>query len=555
MQIVFTVLVLLLAVALSGVVSRLSPFKLPLPLFQIALGAILAVPEFGLHVTFDPEVFLLLFIPPLLFADGWRIPKRELYRLRGAILALALGLVLFTVVGIGYLIHWLIPVVSLPVAFALGAVLSPTDAVAVSAILGKRQLPPTLRRLLEGEALLNDASGLVTFKFAIAAALTGVFSIWDASLSFLIIAIGGLAVGALTAWLLSVARRQVVRWSGEEPSIQVVLLLLTPFAAYLFAEHFGLSGILSAVASGIAMTYTESTETGSSATRLQVSSVWNMLGFVFNGMTFMLLGLQLPSIVVQAGVAAQLAGGIPVWQLFTYVAAISTGLIVLRFLWVLVTQHLRGFRRILLGSERRRPNIWLVLVMSLAGVRGAITLAGVMSVPLVLDNGTPFPGRDLLIFLAAGVILCSLLAATLLLPWLLPKLPVPTENPLEKEEKRARVLLAQAAINGVEIAQIRMEPGLSEEDRMVLAEVGTDVQAIYRRRIEADGDSEETNRRASIYRTMENKLRLAAVEAERREVYRLRETAQIDDEVFNALLRNIDLAENWLSGRLVAGRR
>ena len=297
MQIVFTVLIMLLAVALSGVASRLSPFKLPLPLFQIALGGLLALPAFGLKVRFDPEVFLLLFVPPLLFADGWRIPKRELMRLHRPILALALGLVLFTVVGGGYFIHWLIPAIPLPVSFALAAVLSPTDAVAVSAIVGKGRLSAGLQHVLEGEALMNDASGLVTFKFAIAAALTGVFSLWDASLDFLVVAIGGLTIGAATTWLISQARRQMTRWAGEEPAIQIVLLLLTPFAAYLFAEHFGMSGILSAVAAGIAMTYTETVDQDTSAMRLQTSSVWAMLEFVFNGMTFILLGLQLPGII------------------------------------------------------------------------------------------------------------------------------------------------------------------------------------------------------------------------------------------------------------------
>ena len=169
MEIVFTVLILLLAVAVSGVFARLMPFKLPLPLFQIALGAVLALPLFGLRISFDPDLFLLLFIPPLLFTDGWRMPKREFFRLARPILALALGLVLFTVVGVGYFIHWMIPVISLPAAFALAAVLSPTDAVAVSSIVGKGRLPASMQHVLEGEALINDASGLVAFKFAVAA--------------------------------------------------------------------------------------------------------------------------------------------------------------------------------------------------------------------------------------------------------------------------------------------------------------------------------------------------------------------------------------------------
>lgn len=187
MQSAYTVLILLTLVSLSKLVGRLIP--LPLPLVQIAAGALLAWPTLGLHVALDPELFLFLFLPPLLFADGWRIPKRELWRLRGPVVALAVGLVLFTVVGAGYFIHWLMPSIPLPVAFALAAVLSPTDAVAVSAITQDR-LPTPLMHMLQGEALMNDASGLVTFKFALAAAITGAFSLADASFSFVLVALG-----------------------------------------------------------------------------------------------------------------------------------------------------------------------------------------------------------------------------------------------------------------------------------------------------------------------------------------------------------------------------
>ncbi|OVZ55869.1 Na+/H+ antiporter [Pigmentiphaga sp. NML080357] len=551
MQIVFTVLVLLLAVAMSGVLSRLSPVRLPLPLFQIAIGALLAAPAFGLKVRFDPELFLLLFIPPLLFVDGWRIPKRQLYQLRGPILALALGLVLFTVVGVGYFIHWLIPAISLPVAFALGAVLSPTDAVAVSAIVGKNRLPPKLQHVLEGESLMNDASGLVAFKFAIAAVLTGSFSLWQASLSFVIIAVGGLAVGAALAWVLSLGRKLVAQWTDDEPAIQVVLLLLTPFAAYLVAEHFGVSGILSAVAAGIAMTYTDSGQ-GSSAMRLQSNSVWSMLEFVFNGMTFILLGLQLPSVVGLAQVDAQAAGNVPVWHLFVYVAAITLVLIALRFLWVWVTYHLKSFRMLLQGSPVRPVNAWVLLVTSLSGVRGSITMAGVLTVPLEISAGTPFPGRDLLIFLATGVILCSLLVGSTLLPLVLPKVPTPAETMKDKEERAARLRLAHAALDGLEQAQMRMRQGLNEESLAVLAEVGADLAKVYRNRIDAESDTTEIAARANLHRNFERDLRMAAIYAQRTELHRLRDAHLIDDDVFTVLLRDVDLAESWLAGPLVS---
>ncbi|MGI4901940.1 MAG: cation:proton antiporter, partial [Janthinobacterium lividum] len=286
MEIVFTVLILLVAVSASGILVRLLPFPLPLPLVQIAAGALLALPLFKLHFSFDPELFLLLFIPPLLFADGWRTPKREFFLHRRAILLLALGLVLFTVAGVGYFVHWMVPALPLPMAFALAAVLSPTDAVALGAIAGPRRIPRQLMHILEGEALMNDASGLVALKFAIAAALTGSFSMWSATGSFLLIALGGLATGIAMAWMFAMGSRRFAALAGQDSSSQVLLVFLLPFAAYLFAEHFGLSGILSAVAAGMTMNYVDLLSPGSLTTRLQTVSAWETLQYVFNGMVF-----------------------------------------------------------------------------------------------------------------------------------------------------------------------------------------------------------------------------------------------------------------------------
>ena len=205
MQTAYTVLILLMLVGISRLLGRVIP--LPLPLVQIAAGAVLAWPTLGLHVALEPELFLFLFLPPLLFSDGWRMPKREFWRLRGPILTLAVGLVLFTVVGAGYFIHWLLPSIPLPVAFALAAVLSPTDAVAVSAIAAGNPIPPRLMHILEGESLLNDASGLVCFTFAVGAMMTGGFSIGAASLSFLQEAGGGIVIGLAISWGVGLANK------------------------------------------------------------------------------------------------------------------------------------------------------------------------------------------------------------------------------------------------------------------------------------------------------------------------------------------------------------
>ncbi|MDB5837971.1 MAG: sodium:proton antiporter, partial [Caballeronia sp.] len=341
MEIVFTVLILMLAVALSGFATSLLPnalpFTLPLPLIQIAIGACLAWPGFRLHVTFDPELFMMLFIPPLLFADGWRIPKREFFMQRRAILLLALGLVFMTVGALGWFLHVMIPAMPLPVAFALAAVLSPTDAVALSGIAGKGRIPANLMHILEGEALMNDASGLVALKFAVAAALTGVFSLRAAAISFVLIAVGGLVIGAAISWLVTSIPGRLVKMSeDDDPAAGVVLTLLIPFAAYLIAERFGCSGILAAVSAGMMMNFQSLREGIPTAARIRMTSTWTMIEFVFNGMVFILLGLQFPHILGRALIEAHHDSLQQVGLLLGYVAAVVIALYGLRFGWVWV---------------------------------------------------------------------------------------------------------------------------------------------------------------------------------------------------------------------------
>ena len=288
MQAVITALVLLLAVLICGIAARLSPLKIPLPILQIVAGVLLSVAA-RLQVPLEPEIFFLLFIPPLLFLDGWRIPKGALFGDWRPILTLAVGLVACTVLGVGWLIAALIPAVPLTLAFALAAILSPTDPVAVSAILRGVPIPPRLMHILEGEALLNDASGLVCFRFAVGAALTGAFSLSQASGSFLLTAAGGLAAGAAIAWAASALYHLLTRHRGEESGSQILISILIPFAAYLAAEHVRASGILAAASAGVSMHYADLMGRSLGETRMRRSAVWDMLQTSLNGIIFVLL--------------------------------------------------------------------------------------------------------------------------------------------------------------------------------------------------------------------------------------------------------------------------
>ncbi|HEY1996923.1 Na+/H+ antiporter [Paraburkholderia sp.] len=549
MEIVFTVLILLLAVAVSGICTRALPFRLPLPLVQIALGAVLAWPRLGLHVTFDPDIFMMLFIPPLLFADGWRIPKREFFMARRAILMLALGLVFMTVLAVGYFIHALVPEISLPVAFALAAVLSPTDAVALSGIAGKNQIPAHLMHILEGEALMNDASGLVALKFAIAAALTGVFSLRDASISFVVIAAGGLAIGAAVSWLFSLASaRFLTVTDGGDPAPSVVMTLLIPFAAYLFAEHFGCSGILAAVAAGMMMNYTSISRAEPVAARVRANSTWTMIEFVFNGMVFILLGLQFPHILGRALLDAHETSDRQVAMLIGYIAAVAIALYAMRFVWVWLLRWYASRGAAKLGMANAVPGLRTVAVTTVAGVRGAVTLAGILSLPVALPNNAPLPGRDLAIFIASGVILVSLLVAVIALPLLLRGWRR-GRDPNAAEEKAARKIAAQAAIRAVDRLHETTSADLDESASAYAADVTARVMDIYRRRLATLDEATAPAERARRADALEFQMKLAAMRAERAALLALRNTQKINDETLNKLMREVDLSETALTTR------
>ncbi|SCZ23925.1 MULTISPECIES: Na+/H+ antiporter [Pseudomonas] len=536
MQTAYTVLILLMLVSVSRLIGRVIP--LPLPLVQIAAGALLAWPTLGLHVALDPELFLFLFLPPLLFSDGWRMPKRELWRLRGPVLTLAVGLVLFTVVGAGYFIHWLLPTIPLPVAFALAAVLSPTDAVAVSAIAQNR-LPTPLMHMLQGEALMNDASGLVTFKFALVAAVTGAFSLANASLTFVLVAVGGLAVGVALSWLVGRLRAWMIARGWDDPATHVVFMLLLPFAAYVLAERLGASGILSAVAAGMMQSWLDLLPRQTS-TRLLNRSVWSLLEFAFNGLIFLLLGLQLPDII-----KAVVSHETSLWPTLFYrcldVVAIFLALVLLRFIWVQSIWRLSVLLRRLRGKGdlTQVPTARSCWLLTVGGVRGAVTLAGVMSVPMLMGSEA-FPERDLLIFIAAGVILLSLVAACIALPLLLRGIEKSPDDKRRQEVRDAWRKTAEAAIHALEIEEVSPQDAAQAA---LAAELKARIMSEYRHQLEVFNDSAEAQALAFQMDLLERRLRLKALRAQRLELYSLSRQHQIGDDVLREVLGELDLSE------------
>lgn len=543
MHLTTVILLLLFITALTNL--AVTAVRVPLPLVQIAVGAVF---DFcGFHVTFDPELFLLLFIPPLLFSDAYRIPKRELSEARVPVLALAFGLVIFTVLGVGGFVHWLLPFVPLAAAFALAAVLSPTDAVALAGILNGRAIPRRFMHILQGEALLNDASGLVSFNFAVAAMAGIHFSLGEASLEFAAVALGGLAIGIALGWVFYQLDRRILAALSEEASIYVVLVLLLPFAAYLAAQELGLSGILAAVSAGLTLNILDPLGGSHSAVRRRSVAIWSLIEFSFNGLIFLLLGLQLPSIIAE-GLRHTIAAGFSPWALLGLVVMVTVVLLVLRFVWVLLTSLLRtSLTRMRGRGNRRQPGFWVMAFASVAGVRGAVTLAGILSLPLVLPNGANFPARAALISVAAGVIVLSLLIATFTVPPLLRRLSLPEEDRFEAELAEARRLMAEAAMRDLEE---RVAEGLKRREglrRSAFEEAGSRVLADYRLRLDGRDEDNDGQEQAREDKRAELALRLRAVRAERSEMRRLRERHAINDEAVHLLIEELDLEEEALS--------
>ena len=525
------------AILVSGVVVRVIP-GVPLPLIQITLGFLLAG-VFQEGLTLNPDIFFLIFLPPLLFLDGWRIPKDALKRDRFGIFHLAFGLVIITVLGLGYLMHWMIPSMPLPVAFALAAIVSPTDPVAVAGIGRRLAIPSRVMAILEGEALFNDASGLVAFRMAVLAMMTGAFSIYSAATSFLWLAIAGVITGVTLTWLLSFFRSQFTKKYGEELGAEILLSLLIPFAAYAVAEYIEASGILAAVAAGLTMSRLELSGAASPITRMRRNAMWDTIQFTLNGMMFILLGEQLPGIFQGAVQVVEETGHRSPWWLIIYAIVICIVLAIFRFSWVFLSIHLARFIRRTPTPLENKTSIRDISILAIGGVRGAVTLAGVLTLPLLLPTKEIFPARDLAIFLAATVIIISLLIASIGLPLIL--------KGGEKENKMHSPLVKQKhfAINqAMEAASKQLDALLLHQEKNDFQLDETEQRALKARLLLEFENSFGINHTAENpsyqHYLTERAMRLAIIDAARTTVYRLARDNKISDELARDIGKQLD---------------
>ena len=521
-------LILLLLIAGLSVVGRWLPWP---EAITYLLGGVAAAlfPQFP-RLELDPETFFLCFLPPLLFADGWLMPLREFVRSRRSILTLAVGLVFFTTLSVGIVAWLLVPGLPLGMAFALGAIVSPTDAVAVNAIMEKLRVPARLATVLNGESLMNDATGLVAFKFALAAVVAGSFSLGQFAWQFSLVSVGGFAIGLAIGWGIGAVRDLLRRFEAGGTTIEITLSLMTPFAAYLAAAHLGTSGILAVVAAGLYSGWRDPVRMDVE-TRQSAFAVWGMLIFWLNGIAFVLLGLQFPTIL------AAVRGTYSVAELVGLTAVVAGVAMAARLGWVFAGLYVPTM---LHGVCRRDARGATGLVMGWAGMRGTVTLAGALSIPYVMPNGSPFPGRDIVVFLAFGVIAVTLLLQGTTLEWLIHRVKLREDNSREKEELLARTAAVAAGL--AVLRELEAEAKTPDHNAALGQVIGE-----YENRLavlEAEGETRVSARRR---RKAGHRYRTVALQAERTAVDTLWRENKIADEVHRPLQLLLDHEEALLS--------
>ncbi len=428
---------LLLLLGMIGVLAVLAErLKFPFPILLVLAGLGIAFLPRLPDVRLNPELVLMIFLPPLLYSAAWNFPWQDFRANALPIFALAVGLVLMTIVCVAYAAHWLIPGMTLAAGYVLGAIVSPPDAVAATAVLKNLRVPKRLTSVLEGESLVNDSSGLVAYQFAIAAVVTGSFSLAKAGTQFLGMSLGGIAIGLVVGILVTYLHRRL-----SDPAVEITLSILTPYLAYLPAEKFGFSGVLAVVAAGLYVGH-RSWEAFSPESRLQGVAIWRFLEYLLNGTVFILIGLQFPSIM-------EGLEHIPLWQLLVAGSAISLVVIVVRFLWIfpLATLEQRFFRP---PQERdQRLPTGALVVASWAGMRGVVSLAAALAIPLTTATGEEFPDRHIILFLTFCVIFVTLVLQGLSLPWLVRKLQVEESNSEYQTEAEARITLLDELVTEI----------------------------------------------------------------------------------------------------------
>ncbi|HEV8374020.1 MAG TPA: Na+/H+ antiporter, partial [Actinomycetota bacterium] len=477
-------------------------------------------------VELPPELVLVVFLPPLLYQAAFFSTLRDLRADLRAITTTAVGLVLVTMAAVAVTAHALVDGLSWAVAFTLGAIVSPTDALAATAVARRLGAPRRLVTVLEGESLVNDATALVAYRIAVAAAVGGSFVVWEAGLRFVAGVAGGVAVGVIVGWLVAVVRRRL-----EDPPAEIVLTVVTGYAAYLPAERLEVSGVLAAVTAGLFVGW-RAPELASPTTRLLAFSFWEILVYLLNAVLFLLVGLQLQPILEQVT-------GRSVATLLGLAALVSAVVIAVRFVWSFTVPYLVRALDRRPSQVARRVGARQRLISSWSGMRGAVSLAAALALPLETNSGQPFPERELILFVTFGVIFVTLVVQGLTLPALIRRLGVHDDGAEQREELQARLGATDAALARLE------ELAVEEWTRDDTVERLRGLYQFRRRRLKARAgifEDDGYEDRSLAYQRLVREL----LEAQRHAIIRLRNQGVISDGVMHRVERELDLEDSRL---------
>lgn len=530
MDLLMLVLLLMLSLLVSTIISHYVP-AIPTALTQVLLGILITLATGNESFELGAEWFLLLFVAPILYNDGMHFPLKGLWGMKSLIFGNAFVLVILTTLGCGYMIHALIPAIPLAAAFALGAILSPTDAVAVTGIAKRIHIPESILLLVKGESLINDASGLVAFKFALAAAITGVFSFKAAALNFSYVFAVGAVSGLILGILITTVRFKLRKAGIQDVVFHTLLQVLTPFAIFILTEHvLHASGVIAVVIAGILhASVKQHTETLFAQEQLLTENTWSMTLFILNGFVFFLLGMNIPSSMRDIFAESSTEG----WLAVGYVLVIGLTILLIRLVWSYATSRLTYYRT--KPRPAAKPQLRLDLVTTLTGVRGAVTMAGVLTIPLTLESGDAFPQRPLIIFLAAGVVLLLFILATFGLPLL--------SKPEMAEGKLAGAQLGAAKTQLLLTAVRKIAEEMTETNKQAAIELMHEYTVAFRLSFSEEPGHEQ---HVADWDKRLNEIRLKAVGMQRDYVEEQAAKRSIDPWVYDRLVQYLDGQEAGL---------
>jgi len=525
MQSVFVQYIYLILIILALVMIA-NKFRLAYPIVLVIGGLALSFTSTFSHITIDPDLIFFIFLPPLLYEAAWQTSWKEFWRWRRVIMSFAFPIVILTSCVVAFSSYVLIPGFTLALGFLLGGIVSPPDAISATAIMRQVKVPRILVSVIEGESLLNDAASLIVFRFALVAVLTGQFFFGQAAGSFFLVIIMGTLIGIVTGFIFY----GIYRWLPTTPSIEIVLSFVAPYCMYYFAEQFHFSGVLAVVSGGLLLS-SKRQQMLSYQGRVQGSNVWSTIGFVLNGVVFLLIGLQLPSI-------ASKVEEVSLSQAIGYGVAISVILIVVRMLSTIGAGIFTRFMGRFITVADRNPGWRIPIVFGWSGMRGVVSLAAALSIPVLMQDGTPFPYRNLILFITFIVILVTLVFQGLTLPWLIRIVKPTSKSETMTEEEQEIFIQKKIALISIQYLEEKYAEDLSANEHIgnLHSRMKLDV-AFFNQEVEEIRNS-DTNSLGQFQR-----IYLELLEQQRALLDKINHKAEFDEELVRKYLSLIDIEE------------